>query len=143
MAETILTLSQALDRATSGQVIAPDSKRQAQVRASMGMAVNVLARQAALKAAERQLEAQGLRVSQFSHRELTLRAEACLAAHRDELIADAREIVARWQAAGVFGKRGGIHFTRRASLRNNDQPKARWSTSEIAVQKSGSKWRAI
>jgi hypothetical protein len=125
MAEAILTLSQALDRATSGPVIAPDSKRQAQVRASMGMAVNVLARQAALKAAERQLEAQGLRVSQFSHRELTLRAEACLAAHREEPIADAREIVARWQTAGVFGKRGGIHFTRRASLRNNDQPKAR------------------
>ena len=56
MAETILTLSQALDRATSGQVIAPDSKRQAQVRASMGMAVNVLARQAALKAAEEATE---------------------------------------------------------------------------------------
>jgi hypothetical protein len=53
MAEAILTLSQALNRAMSGQVIAPDSKRQAQVRASMGMAVNVLARQAALKAAKR------------------------------------------------------------------------------------------
>ena len=50
--EAILTLSQALDRATSGQVIAPDSKQQAQVRASMGMAVNVLARQAAIKAAK-------------------------------------------------------------------------------------------
>jgi hypothetical protein len=45
MAEAILTLSQALDRAMSGQAIAPVS---AQVRASMGMAVNVLARQAAL-----------------------------------------------------------------------------------------------
>jgi hypothetical protein len=43
----------------------------------------------------------------------------------EELIAEAREIVARWQAEGFFGKRGGIHFTRRASLRNNDQPKAR------------------
>jgi hypothetical protein len=74
--------------------------------------------------AKRQLSALGLRVSQFSHRELTLRAEAYLAAHREELVAEAREIVARWQAAGVFGKRGGIHFTR-ARLRNNDQPKAR------------------
>ena len=63
MAETMLTRTQALDRATSGQVIAPDSKRQAQVRASMGMAVNVLARQAALKEAKRQLSAQGLRPS--------------------------------------------------------------------------------
>jgi hypothetical protein len=34
---------------------------QAQVRASMGMAVNVLARQAAIKATKRQLQAQGLK----------------------------------------------------------------------------------
>jgi hypothetical protein len=108
MAEATLTLSQALDRATSGQVIAPDSKRQAQLRASMGMAVNVLARQAAMKAAKRQLSAQGLRVSQFSQRELTLRAEACLAAHREELMAEAREIVARWRVEGFFGKRAKL-----------------------------------
>jgi hypothetical protein len=125
MAEAILTLSQALDRATSGQVIAPDSKRQAQVRASMGMAVNVLARQAALKEAKHQLSARGFRPTQFSHRDLVIRAEAYLAEHREDLVAEAREIVDHWQAAGVFGKRGGVHFTRRASLRNNDQPKAR------------------
>jgi hypothetical protein len=100
----------------SGQVIAPDSKRQAQVRASMGMAVNVLARQAALKAAKRQLQAQGLRPSQFSHRELTLRAEACLAAHRAALIADAKQIVDRWQAEGFFGKRARLKCTRREGL---------------------------
>ena len=125
MAEAILTLSQALDRATSGPVIAPDSKRQAQVRASMGMAVNVLARQAALKEAKRQLQAQGLKPTHLSHGDLVVRAEQYLAEHRAELIAEAREIVARWQAEGFFDKRGGIHFTRRASLRNNDQPKAR------------------
>jgi hypothetical protein len=124
----ILTLSQALDRAKAGEPInapAPDSKRQAQVRASMGMAVNVLARQAALKEAKHQLSARGFRPTQFSHRDLVIRAEAYLAEHREELAAEAREIVERWQAAGVFGKRGGIHFTRRAKLRNNDQPKAR------------------
>ena len=121
MAEAILTLSQALDRATSGQVIAPDSKRQAQVRASMGMAVNVLARQAALKEAKRQLQAQGLKPTHLSHGDLVVRAEQYLAEHRAELIAEAREIVARWQAAGVFGKRGGIHFTRRAKLRSDAQ----------------------
>jgi hypothetical protein len=108
MAEAILTLSQALDRAMSGQVIAPDSKWQAQVRASMGMAVNVLARQAAIKATKRQLQAQGLKPTHFPHRDLVIRAEQYLAEHREELIAEAREIVARWQAAGVFGKRGGI-----------------------------------
>jgi hypothetical protein len=51
-----------------------------------------------------------------SPRDLRARAEACFAAHREELVAEAREIVGRWRAEG-FGKR--------ASLRNNDQPKAR------------------
>jgi hypothetical protein len=98
------------------------SVHQAQIRT---MATMTLAQQRALKAAKHQLQAQGLRVSQISHRDLVIRAEQYLAAHREELIAEAREIVARWQAEGFFGKRGGIHFTRRASLRNNDQPKAR------------------
>jgi lysylphosphatidylglycerol synthetase-like protein (DUF2156 family) len=89
----------------SGQVIAPDSKRQAQVRANMGMAVNVLARQAALKAAKAKLQAQGFRPSHFSHRDLVIRAEAYLAEHREELIAEAKAIVDRWQAEGFFGKR--------------------------------------
>jgi hypothetical protein len=106
MAETILTLSQALDRAMSGQVIAPDSKRQAQVRASMSLATNTLARQAAIKAAKHQLQAQGLRPSQFSHRDHVIRAEQYLAEHREELIAEAKAIVARWQSEGFFGKRG-------------------------------------
>jgi hypothetical protein len=108
MAEAILTLSQALDRAMSGQVIAPDSKRQAQVRASMGMAVNVLARQAAIKATKRQLQAQGLKPTHFSHRDLVIRAEQYLAEHREELIAEAREIVARWEREGFFGRRARL-----------------------------------
>ena len=117
MAEAILTLSRALDRATSGQVIAPDSKRQAQVRASMGMAVNVLARQAAIKVTKRQLQAQGLKPTHLSHRDLVVRAEQYLADHREELVAEAREIVERWRVEGFFGKR--------AKLKTNDQPKAR------------------
>jgi hypothetical protein len=101
------------------------SVHQAQLRASMSLATNVLARQATLKAAKHQLQAQGLRPTHFSHRDLVIRAEAYLAEHREELIAEAREIVARWQAEGFFGKRGGIHFTRRAKLRSPAQlPKA-------------------
>ena len=54
----ILTLSQALDRAKAGEPIAPTvPKHQAQLRASMSLATNVLARQAALKEAKRQLQA--------------------------------------------------------------------------------------
>jgi hypothetical protein len=104
----VITLSQALDRAQAGEPLVPNPA----LTASMALATNVLARQAASKEAKRQLQAQGLRPSQFSLRELTLRAEAYLAAHREELVAEAREIVARWQAEGVFGKRGGIHFSR-------------------------------
>jgi hypothetical protein len=81
---------------------------QAQVRASMGMAVKVLARQAAIKATKRQLQAQGLKPTHFSHRDLVIRAEQYLAEHREELIAEAREIVARWQAEGFFGKRAKL-----------------------------------
>jgi hypothetical protein len=97
----------------------------ATLAASMSLATHTLAHQAAMKATKRQLQAQGFKVNRFPHRDIVSRAEVYLAQHREELVAEAREIVLRWQAAGVFGKRGGIHFTRRASLRNNDQPKAR------------------
>jgi hypothetical protein len=109
MAEAVLTLSEAPNRANSDAPITPtpDSKHCAQVRASMSLATHTLARQRAMKAAKHQLLAQGFRVSQFSHRDLVIRAEQYLATHREELIAEAREIVLRWQAAGVFGKRGG------------------------------------
>ena len=122
----ILTLSQALDRAQAGEPIAPTvPKHQAQLRASMTLATHTLALQRAMNLTKRQLQALGLKPSHFSLRDLRVRAEAYLADHRAELIAEAREIVERWRVEGVFGKRGGIHFTRRASLRNNDQPKAR------------------
>jgi hypothetical protein len=103
----------------------PSTKALAQLRVTLAFAAHTRTRQVAMNHAKRKLQAQGLSVSAFTHRELVLKAEEYLAQHREELIADARKIVARWQAEGVFGKRGGIHFTRRASLRNNDQPKAR------------------
>jgi hypothetical protein len=118
MAEAILTLADALNSANSGQTIAPVS---AQLHASMTLATNTLALQRAMKAAKAKLQAQGLRVSQFSHRDLVIRADQYLAAHRAELIAEAEAIVDHWRAAGVFGKRGGIHFTRRAELNIFDQ----------------------
>jgi hypothetical protein len=75
------------------------------LRASMSLATMTLARQAAIKEAKHQLSAQGLRVSQFSHRDLVIRAEEYLAAHRAELMDEAREIVARWEREGFFGRR--------------------------------------
>jgi hypothetical protein len=84
------------------------SVHQAQLRASMALATNTLARQAAMKAAKHRRQAQGLRPSHFSHRDLVIRAEQYLAAHREELIAEAREIVERWRVEGFFGKRARL-----------------------------------
>ena len=55
---------------------ATDSLRLPQLRASMALATNTLARQRAIKEAKRQLQAQGLRPSHFSHRDLVIRADA-------------------------------------------------------------------
>jgi len=77
------------------------------------MAVNVLARQAAIKATKRQLLAQGLGPTHLSHRELVIRAEQYLAEHRAELVAEAKQIVERWQAAGFFSGSGGGEGLRR------------------------------
>jgi hypothetical protein len=90
-----LTLSQALDRVQA---------REAQARARMVMATRVLAQQAALKATKRQLQAAGLKVNHFPMRELRARAETYLAAHREELIAEARAVVAQWEREGYFSR---------------------------------------
>ena len=77
----------------------------AKLRASIALAVNVRARQVALNATKDQLRRQGLRVSQFTQRDLRVRAEAFLEAHRAQLIEDAKADVERWRASGFFGKR--------------------------------------
>ena len=82
--------------------------QQDKVRASMGMAVNVLALQRAMNLTKRQLQAQGLKPSHFSHRDLRVRAEAYLTAHREELIAEAKVVVERWRLEGFFGKRAKL-----------------------------------
>ena len=76
-----------------------------QLRASMGIAANVLARQRALNLTKHRLRAQGLRVSEYSARDLRVRAEAYLADHREELVAEARVTVEQWRREGFFGKR--------------------------------------
>ena len=85
---------------------AADSLRLTQLRASMGIAINVLARHRALNLTKAQLRSAGLKVSHFSRRDLVVRAEAYLAQHREELIAEAKVVVERWQAHGFFGRAG-------------------------------------
>jgi hypothetical protein len=89
------------------------SVQQAKVHASMALATNTLTRQRAMKAAKAKLQAQVLRVSQFSHRDLVIRADAYLAEHREELFAEAEADVERWRLQGFLGKR--------ARLRTNAQ----------------------
>jgi hypothetical protein len=84
------------------------SLHQAHLRASMSLATNVRAKQIALNHAKDQLRRQGLRVSQFSRRDLMVRAEQYLAEHRAELIEDAKADVERWRLQGFFGQRAKL-----------------------------------
>jgi hypothetical protein len=83
---------------------ATDSVHLAKLRTTLGAATITLARQSAIKATKHQLRAEGLKPTHYSHRDIVIRAEAYLAEHREELIAEAKEIVERWQAEGFFGR---------------------------------------
>ena len=56
--------------------------------------VIVLARQSARKAIKAQLRAEGLKLSQFSAKDISIRADAYFDVHRERLIAEAEHIVA-------------------------------------------------
>jgi glutamate racemase len=86
-------------------------------RQSMSRAVMVLARQAAIKQVKAAIRRQGRRkVWQIAYREIVALAEDYLAANSAKLIAEAKAMVDRWHAEGVFGPRGGIRNpVRRAS----------------------------
>ncbi len=55
--------------------------------------IATLARQAAIKAVKRQLQAQGIKLTNMSHREIVILAEEYLAQHRQTLLAHAWELV--------------------------------------------------
>ena len=99
MAETILTLSEALDRANA----------QAQV---LNAAVMTLARRKAINVIKEQLRAEGL-TRPLPPSDILPLANAYLDAHREELISEAKAVVERWRAEGVFGKRAraAVHKT--------------------------------
>ena len=92
------------------------SVHQAQARA-----MAVIAQQRAIKATKRAFQAQGLKPHHMVHRIIVAAAGEYLSKHRAELINEAKEIVDRWQAEGMFGKRGGIRRTHRATLNTHAQ----------------------
>jgi hypothetical protein len=77
-------------------------------RQAMGRAVMVLAQRRAIAATKQRLRGMGLKPQYMPMREIVALANQYLAAHRAELIDEARGIVDQWQAEGMFGKRGGI-----------------------------------
>lgn len=59
-------------------------------------AVRVLAMQSAKKAIKAQLRAEGLKLHQFSAKDISIRAEAWFDTHRAELIAEAEHTINTW-----------------------------------------------
>ena len=75
-----------------------------QFRASISMAVRVLAQRSAVEIVKHQLRARGLKVYSFAHREIVAVAHDYIAAHA-ELIAEATVTVEERRPEGFFGKR--------------------------------------
>jgi hypothetical protein len=70
----------------------------------MSTASVALAQLRARNAVKDELRRQGVKVSHIAAKEITARAHEYLAAH-PELVAEARPVIERWTAEGVFGKR--------------------------------------
>jgi hypothetical protein len=95
---------------------------QAQLRV-MRAGVMVLAQRSAIKAVKQQFRAKGLKLQRMAHREVVAAANHYLTQHRAALINYAKEIVDRWHAEGVFGKRGGIRnpVRQRSNIHSENQ----------------------
>jgi hypothetical protein len=87
--------------------------QQDKLRVTLAFAAHTRARQVAMNHAKRRVQAEGLKISEFSHAQLKVRAEAYFADHRAELLADAAVDVERWRRKGLFGKRArdAVHIT--------------------------------
>jgi hypothetical protein len=93
-------------------------------------AVIVLAMQSAKKSAIAQLRAQGLRVAQFSAKEIAVLAEAEFERNREQLIANAEHSIETWP---------GFAYLRCAELSNNAQTTAPSNSTTSTVQMLGAK----
>ena len=84
---------------------APLTAYEAALRARMITATCTLAHHRATEAVKQALRARGLRVSNYSHRELGLLAIEYAKRNGEELMNDAAETIDRWHSEGFFGKR--------------------------------------
>jgi site-specific recombinase XerD len=97
-------------------------------------AVIVLAIQRAKRSMQRQLQAQGIKLASVSARDISHLAEAYLAQHRHELIAEAMTTVERWTARGMFGKRAQRAWADAESVRNRRLPNAAYRQREYLTE---------
>ena len=95
-------------------------------------AVIVLARQSAKRAIKAQLRAEGLKLSQFTAKDISIRADAWFDDHRAELIAEAEHTIATWPG---FARWRLPCADVLQSGQNQNEPKSTTST----VQMSGAK----
>lgn len=84
---------------------APLTAYQAALRARMITAACTLAHQRALQATKFALQARGLKVVNFSHRELGLLAIEYGKRNAEQLLNDAAATIEQWRVEGFFGKR--------------------------------------
>jgi hypothetical protein len=94
------------------------SNYEATLRVKMITAACTLAHQRAIAATKQALRARGLRVTEYSHREISLMAVEYAKRHGAELLNDAAETIERWRAEGFFGKRAQRCFVQPLRLAN-------------------------
>jgi hypothetical protein len=91
---------------------ATDSVHLTNLRTRRQIAIAVIAQRAAIRETKAAMQRQGRKPATIPHREIVAAANEYAAQHRAELIAEAKQIVAKWEAEGFFG---------RAKLNNNAQ----------------------
>jgi hypothetical protein len=92
-----------------GPPILPIYHKIALPKGYLSIAFATLARQAAVKAVKRQLQAQGIKVPSLSAKDIRALADDYLGQHRERLVAEAKQIVAtsplfercRWPVANI------------------------------------------
>ena len=82
----------------------PLSKYEATLRMRLITGVCALMQQMAIRKMKAELRKRGIRVTEFSHREIAIMANEYLA-RNPELLNEAATLVERWRTVGHFGKR--------------------------------------
>jgi hypothetical protein len=117
-----------MDEATHRLQQAPALNHAQRLAQRQARAVAVLVQRAAVEATKQRLAARGIKRGSVPMRDLVAMAEARLVAdaqYRAKLIAEARPMVAKWTAAGFFGKRAARSVRNGPELRTLTEQEAR------------------